>query len=101
MTRACMLHHSATKEQIRKANMKLLASVLASLAVALLAAAPARAELILAINEGVTYYVTPFEIREKSKDLADLLGKTLKTTVRVVPENQYPAPRTDLARQEH
>ena len=65
--------------------MKLLASLLASLAVALLAAAPARAELILAINEGVTYYVTPFEIREKYKDLADLLGKTLKTTVRVVP----------------
>src|SRR2546430_15877357 len=81
--------------------MKLLASLLASFAVALLAAPPARAELILAVNEGVTYYVTPSEIREKYKDLADLLGKTLKTTVKVVPVGQYPALRKGLDEQQH
>src|SRR5258708_12614819 len=81
--------------------MKLLASLLASFAVALLAAAPARAELILAVNEGVTYYVTPFEIREKYKDLADLLGKHLKTTVRVVPVDQYPLLRSGLDEQRY
>ncbi len=81
--------------------MKLLASLLASFAVALLAAPPARAELILAVNEGVTYYVTPSEIREKYKDLADLLGKTLKTTVKVVPVDQYPALRKGLDEQQY
>ena len=45
--------------------MRLLASLLASFAVAVLTTTPARAELILAVNEGVTYYVTPSEIREK------------------------------------
>src|SRR5256885_14824226 len=81
--------------------MKLLASVLASFAVDLLAAPRARAELILAVNEGVTYYVTPSEIREKYKDLADLLGKTLKTTVKVVPVDQYPALRKGLDEQQY
>src|SRR6267154_6827256 len=81
--------------------MKLLASLLASFAVALLAAAPARAELILAVNEGVTYYVTPFEIREKYKDLAELLGKHLNTTVRVVPVDQYPVLRRGLDEQRY
>ena len=73
--------------------MRLLASLLASFGIALLTAAPAQAELVLAVNEGVTYYVTPSEIREKYKDLADLLGKHLKTTVRVVPVDQYPVLR--------
>src|SRR6267378_3531181 len=81
--------------------MKLLASLLASLVVALLTAAPAQAELILAVNEGVTYYVTPSEIREKYKDLADLLGKQLKTTVGVVPVDQYPALRKGLDEQQY
>jgi ABC-type phosphate/phosphonate transport system substrate-binding protein len=81
--------------------MKLLASLLASFAVALITAAPARAELVLAVNEGVTYYVTPFEIREKYKDLADLLGRTLKTTVKVVPVDQYPALRKGLDEQQY
>src|SRR5882672_4385201 len=72
---------SCQKPKFRRINMRLLASLLASFGVALLTAAPARAELVLAVNEGVTYYVTPSEIREKYKDLADLLGKHLKTTV--------------------
>jgi len=80
--------------------MRLFASLLASF-VALLTAAPAQAELILAINEGVTYYVTPTEIREKYKDLADLLGKTLRTTVKVVPVDQYPVLRKGLDEQQY
>jgi len=69
--------------------------------VGLLTAVPAHAELVLAVNEGVTYYVTPFEIREKYKDLADLLGKQLKTTVRVVPVDQYPVLRKGLDEQQY
>ena len=81
--------------------MRLLASLLASFAIALLTAAPARAELTLAVNEGVTYYVTPMEIREKYKDLADLIGRHLKTTVRVVPVDQYPVLRKGLDEQQY
>jgi len=65
--------------------MKLIASLLASLTIGLLTASPALGELTVAVNEGVTYYVTPTEIREKYKDLADLIGRHLKTTVRIVP----------------
>ena len=64
-----------------------------------LVAGPARAELTLAINEGVTYYVTPQEMREKYKELSDLLGRTLKTTVKVVPVDQYPVLRKGLDEQ--
>jgi ABC-type phosphate/phosphonate transport system substrate-binding protein len=81
--------------------MKLLASLPALLVVGLLTTAPAQAELVLAVNEGVTYYVTPFEIREKYKDLADLLGKTLKTTVKVLPVDQYPVLRKGLDEQQY
>src|SRR5713226_10514690 len=85
----------------RRPPMKLTLSVAASLAFSLLIAAPARAELTLAVNEGVTYYVTPMEIREKYKDLAELLGKQLKTTVKVVPVDQYPALRKGLDEQQY
>ena len=81
--------------------MKLVASLLASLIMGLLTAAPAQAELILAVNEGVTYYVTPTEIREKYKDLADLIGRHLKTTVRIVPVDQYPVLRKGLDEQQY
>src|SRR5260221_2295674 len=63
-------------------------------------ALPVRAEITLAVNEGVTYYVTPQEIREKYKDLADLLGRTLKTTVKVLPVDQYPVLRKGLDEQQ-
>jgi len=76
-------------------------SLVASLALALAAATPARAELMLAVNEGVTYYVTPKEIREKYKDLAEVLGKTLKTAVKVVPVDQYPVLRKGLDEQQY
>src|SRR5258707_3090986 len=81
--------------------MRLLASLLASLGIALLTAAPARAELILAVNEGVTYYVTPMEIREKYKDLADCIGRQLKTTVKVLPVDQSPVLRKGLDEQQY
>jgi len=81
--------------------MRLLPSLLASFATALVTATPAKAEVILAINEGVTYYVTPTEIREKYKDLAELLGKTLKTTVKIVPVDQYPVLRKGLDEQQY
>ena len=81
--------------------MKLVASLLASLIMGLLTATPAQAELVLAVNEGVTYYVTPTEIREKYKDLADLIGRHLKTTVRIVPVDQYPILRKGLDEQQY
>ena len=81
--------------------MRSLASLAALFVVGVLTAVPAQAELILAVNEGVTYYVTPFEIREKYKDLADLLGKTLTTTVKVVPVDQYPVLRKGLDEQQY
>jgi ABC-type phosphate/phosphonate transport system substrate-binding protein len=81
--------------------MKLRASLLVPFAAVLLNSAPAQAELILAVNEGVTYYVTPTEIREKYKDLSDLIGKALKTTVKVVPVDQYPALRKGLDEQQY
>src|SRR6266853_3066144 len=89
------------KTKFRRKNMKLVASLLASLIVGLFTVAPARAELILAVNEGVTYYVTPMEIREKYKDLADLIGRQLKTTVKVLPVDQYPVLRKGLDEQQY
>src|SRR3989475_10953756 len=89
------------KSNFRRKHMRLLASLLASFAVAMLTTAPAQAELILAVNEGVTYYVTPSEIREKYKDLSDLLGRQLKTNVKVVPVDQYPALRKGLDEQQY
>jgi phosphonate transport system substrate-binding protein len=81
--------------------MKRLAGVFAAIIAALVTATPARAEITLAVNEGVTYYVTPTEIREKYKELADLLGKQLKTTVKVVPVDQYPVLRKGLDEQQY
>ena len=81
--------------------MKRFAGVFATLIAVLVTATPARADITLAVNEGVTYYVTPTEIREKYKELSELLGKQLKTTVRVVPVDQYPVLRKGLDEQEY
>jgi ABC-type phosphate/phosphonate transport system substrate-binding protein len=81
--------------------MKRLATVFASFAIALLMAGTARAELILAVNEGVTYYVTPTEIRDKYKELAEMIGKHLHTTVKVIPVDQYPVLRKGLDEQQY
>jgi len=81
--------------------MKRLAGMFAAIIAALVTATPARADITLAVNEGVTYYVTPSEIRDKYKELADLLGKQLKTTVKVVPVDQYPVLRKGLDEQQY
>jgi ABC-type phosphate/phosphonate transport system substrate-binding protein len=81
--------------------MKWLASGLATFATALLTAGTAQADITLAVNEGVTYYVTPSEIREKYKELSELLSKQLKTTVKVVPVDQYPVLRKGLDEQQY
>lgn len=74
---------------------------MAVLGATLLTTGPARAEITLAVNEGVTYYVTPQEIREKYKDLAELLGKTLKTTVKILPVDRYTVLRKGLDEQQY
>ncbi len=71
----------------------------AALGLGLLGSTPARAEITLAVNEGVTYFVTAQEIREKYRELAEALGKTLKTTVKVLPVDQYPVLRKGLDEQ--
>src|SRR5215831_17791547 len=81
--------------------MKRLAGMLAAIIAALITATPARADITLAVDEGVTYYVTPTEIRDKYKELADLIGKQLKTTVKVVPVDQYPVLRKGLDEQQY
>src|SRR5678815_2419609 len=81
--------------------MRLLAFLSASAIVALLTATPVQADVTLAVNEGVTYYVTPMEIREKFKELAELIGKTLKTPVKILPVDQYPVLRKGLDEQQY
>src|SRR3989442_3579284 len=81
--------------------MKMMPSFVVPLAFLLLTGAPARGELTLAVNEGVTYYVTSQEIRQRSKGRAVLLGKTLRTVVKVVPVDQYPALRKGLDEQRY
>jgi phosphonate transport system substrate-binding protein len=75
---------------------------LAALLIAALTVMPASAqELVLAINAGVTYHVTPQEIREKYKGLADLIGKELKRTVLVQPVDDYQRLRKGLDQGEY
>jgi phosphonate transport system substrate-binding protein len=81
--------------------VKSILSLAAMLAVSSALTQPAHAELTLAVNEGVTYYITPQEIREKYRDLASLIGKTLKTNVKVAPVDQYPVLRKGLDEQQY
>lgn len=62
------------------------------------AAAPAFAqqELVFAVNEGVTYRITPHETRERYADLSELLSKAVKRPVKVIPEDNYPKLRKGL-----
>jgi len=63
---------------------------------------PASAQdLTLAINAGVTYHVSPQEIRDKYKGLADLIGKELKRTVQVQPVDDYQRLRKGLDNEEY
>ncbi len=63
---------------------------------ALLAPA-AQADLLFAVNEGVTYRVPNSEIRAKYAAIAADLGKLLKQTVTVEPVADYPSLRKGLA----
>lgn len=81
--------------------MKFLTPLFLGFATLLLPPTPACADLTLAVNEGVTYYVTPQEIREKYKDLADAIGRTLKTSVSVLPVDRYPVLRKGLDAQQY
>ena len=53
-------------------------------------------ELVFGVNEGVTYRITPHETRERYKELGELLAKTLRRPVRIVPEDNYPKLRKNL-----
>ncbi|HKU85422.1 MAG TPA: PhnD/SsuA/transferrin family substrate-binding protein [Casimicrobiaceae bacterium] len=81
-----------------------LGAVLA-LALGLAAAAqPAEAQstdLVFSVTEGVTYQATPKEIRDKFEPLAEVIGKALKRTVKVVLVPAYNDARAGLARQEY
>ena len=66
---------------------------------ALLAAAVAcaHADLVFAVNEGVTYRVPNSQIRAKYAAIAADLGKLLKQTVSIEPVADYPTLRKGLA----
>ena len=57
---------------------------------------PPRGEVIFAVNEGVTYRITPHETRQRYAELADLIGRTLKRRVRVEPVENYKTLRAGL-----
>jgi len=63
-----------------------------------IAAAPAFAEqeFIFGINEGVTYRITPHETRDRYRELGELLSRTLKRPVKLVPEDNYVKLRANL-----
>jgi phosphonate transport system substrate-binding protein len=62
----------------------------------LCAGARAAEGIVFGVNEGVTYRVTPMETRERYKELADLMAKTLKKPVRVEPVDDYVKLRRNL-----
>ncbi len=64
-------------------------------------AAVARADLVFAINEGVTYRVPNDEIRAKYAAIAADLGKLLKQPVQIEPVADYPSLRQGLAEQKY
>jgi phosphonate transport system substrate-binding protein len=59
----------------------------------------ARADLVFAINEGVTYRVPNEEIRAKYAAIAADLSKLLKQPVQIEPVADYPSLRKGLAEQ--
>ena len=58
-------------------------------------------DLVFSVTEGVTYQATPKEIREKFEPLAEVIGKALRRTVRIVLVPGYDDVRAGLARQEY
>ncbi|HKO88827.1 MAG TPA: PhnD/SsuA/transferrin family substrate-binding protein [Burkholderiales bacterium] len=68
------------------------------LALTLLAApvAAQQSEFIFAVNEGVTYRITPQESRDRYKEIGEMLSKALKRPVKVVPVDNYVKLRQNL-----
>jgi ABC-type phosphate/phosphonate transport system substrate-binding protein len=69
----------------------------AAVALGLPAVARADGDFVFAVNEGVTYRVTPQETRERYRELSDLVGKTMKRQVKLVPVAEYPVLQQNLA----
>ena len=70
--------------------MRLVRFAFALLVAAAALPAGAQQDFVFGINEGVTYRVTPHETRERYRELGDLLSKSLKRPVKLVPVDQYP-----------
>ncbi|HKY01155.1 MAG TPA: PhnD/SsuA/transferrin family substrate-binding protein [Burkholderiales bacterium] len=73
-------------------KLRLLLVVLALFATPALA----QQEFVFAVNEGVTYRITPQESRDRYKEIGDMLSKALKRPVRVVPVDNYVKLRQNL-----
>ena len=56
----------------------------------------AQEALTFAVNEGATYRVTPFETRERYREIGEMVGKLLKRPVKIVPIEDYPTLRKGL-----
>jgi ABC-type phosphate/phosphonate transport system substrate-binding protein len=69
----------------------------AAVALGLPPVARADGDFVFAVNEGVTYRITPQETRERYRDLGDLVGKTVKRPVKLVPVAEYPVLQQNLA----
>lgn len=54
-------------------------------------------DLIFAVNEGVTYRITPHETRDRYREIADNLARLLKRNVRIEPVENYNVLRKGLA----
>jgi ABC-type phosphate/phosphonate transport system substrate-binding protein len=76
--------------------MKHILHALAATALVVPSLAAAQPELVFAINEGVTYRVTPLETRERYRELGEVLSKALKRPVKLVPEDNYTSLRKNL-----
>ena len=72
--------------------------ILVALLVCLINCAAARAadELVFAINEGVTYRVTPQDTRERYREIGEVLAKVLKRPVLIEPVDDYVKLRRNL-----
>jgi phosphonate transport system substrate-binding protein len=70
--------------------------VLALLSAPALSQQPQGQEFVFAVNEGVTYRITPSESRERYKELGDMLSRALKRPVKVVPVDNYVKLRQNL-----
>jgi ABC-type phosphate/phosphonate transport system substrate-binding protein len=68
-----------------------------ALAVVPVASSVAADDLIFAINEGVTYRITPHETRDRYREVADSLSRLLKRNVRIEPVENYNVLRKGLA----